>query len=411
MPKFDLSTLVRPKIYSLEPYRCARDDFKEGILLDANENTHGPMLSNDQLSDLNITNEELNRYPDPHQIDLKTKIANFRNREATISDGLQKQLKIVTPKDPKDQVTAENLCLGVGSDESIDALIRTICRPGKDKLLICPPTYGMYKITSQINDVDIVPVPLNFDTFEVQEDKIISTIKDDPNRSIKMVFVTSPGNPTAKLVDVTRIEKLLQWGLENWNGLVVVDEAYVDFSPIGSSFSVLVNKYPNLVVFQTLSKSFGLAGIRLGITFASKELARVLNALKAPYNISSLTSEIANKAVSEENIKRMRETTNIYEVEKQKLLQEFKQIKQFGKVIGGLDANFILIQVVNSSNEPDSTFAKKVYEKMAVEKKVVVRYRGSEPGCAGALRITIGTEEENKIMVQKFKEVFAELGN
>ncbi|GMM35882.1 histidinol-phosphate transaminase [Saccharomycopsis crataegensis] len=402
MAKFDLSTLVRPKIYSLEPYRCARDDFKEGILLDANENTHGPALSKASSLYQAFKDSELNRYPDPHQIDFKTLVAHFRNSEAQTPGAL-----VNLTKDDK-PLSAANMCLGVGSDESIDALIRTVCRPGIDSLIICPPTYGMYKISSQINDVEIVSVPLCLEDFEIDLPKIQETLASRGD-SIKMILITTPGNPTGRLVSPAKLEKLLQWSLENWNGLVVADEAYIDFSDIGSSVSVLVNKYPNLVTFQTLSKSFGLAGIRLGITFASEELAGVLNALKAPYNISTLTSTIAQEALTPQSIAQMRSTVDIIKAQRSKLIQEFKEIDNFGKVIGGgLDSNFILVETLNNNGKPDSAFAKKVYENMAINKKTVVRYRGNELGCVGALRISIGTAEENKTLVENFKKTFAE---
>lgn len=401
MTKFDLSQLVRPKIYSLEPYRCARDDFKEGILLDANENTHGQIVSvsasNDKDFYNSFKNSPLNRYPDPHQLGLKQRIVNFRNSEVTN-----------LPEDEK--LVVNNICLGVGSDESIDALIRTTCRPGNDKLLICPPTYGMYKISSIINDIEYIQVPLDLQ-FDLEVEQVKKQLKDSAN-NIKLVLLTTPGNPTGKLISKSKIVDLLEWGLENWNGLIVADEAYIDFSPVGLSLSTLVNKYSNLVVFQTLLKSFGLAGIRLGITFASKELASILNALKAPYNISTLTSKIATDALSEESIKLMYETADIIKKERTKLIKRFEEeFDNFGEIIGGgLDANFILIEVLKDG-VPDSKFAKQVYHKMATEKQVVVRYRGDETNCKGALRITIGTEEENKSLVENFKLVFQELLN
>lgn len=395
MPNFQLSKLVRPNIYSLEPYRCARDDFSEGILLDANENPYGP-----SLEESSVYQENLNRYPDPNQIKLKQKIVGFRNLEASQADA--------PIKFPGDNFAIEpaNLCLGVGSDECIDSLIRTVCVPGKDRVLICPPTYGMYKISSQINDVGVISVPLEFSTFDVQEDKIIEALKNE-GESIKIVFLTTPGNPTGNLISAKRIENLLQWSLDNWNGLVVLDEAYIDFAPIGSSHCVLVNKYPNLAVLQTLSKSFGLAAIRLGVTFASKDLSIILNSLKAPYNISSVTSEIANSALNESSLAIMKWYVEKTLQQKTFLLQEFKTIKQFGKVIGGRDANFILIQVLNEGGQPDSIVAKKLYLKLATEQKVVVRFRGNEPGCTGALRITIGTAEENVELVEKIKHVLS----
>ncbi|ODV62336.1 histidinol-phosphate transaminase [Ascoidea rubescens DSM 1968] len=409
MTGFNLERLVRPNIWALEPYRCARDDFKEGILLDANENAYGPSIENLSIlsssfseAGYDVDISELNRYPDPHQISLKTKLCQFRNYEGSLPNS---SLKLEKAEYNSLKLTASNLCLGVGSDESIDALIRTICQPTVNKLLICPPTYGMYHICAQVNDVEIVKVPLDFTTFQIQPERIIEVISKDP--SINMIYITSPGNPTAALVDFDLVKVLLEY--DGWNGLVVLDEAYVDFSKVGSSSSILVNKYPNLVVLQTLSKSFGLAAIRLGITFASKELAGILNALKAPYNISTLTSTIANKALSPESIKLMRSNAEILEKQKYRVLGELKKIKGIGKNLGGLDSNFILVQVIDKDGNPNSDLAKQIYEKLAIENGVVIRYRGNEPGCPGALRITIGTEDENTSLLEKLKKVFSEL--
>lgn len=336
---------------------------------------------------------ELHRYPDPHQIELKDKLVGFRTSES----------KFQVSKD--EEITAENLCLGVGSDESIDALIRTVCIPGKDKLLIAPPTYGMYSISATINDVEIVKVPLNFETFQIQPDLINEKLNNDP--SIKMVYITTPGNPTGTDIDFTLIEQVLS--NPNWNGIVVADEAYVDFAPIGSSLSTLVNKYPNLVVLQTLSKSFGLAAIRLGVTYANKRLASILNALKAPYNISSLTSDVALRALSAESIKLMKDRVAVLNDERERLWKELQKFKNIGKLLGGLAANFILVQVVNDKGEPSSELAKYFYEKLATTKGVVIRYRGNEPGCAGGLRITVGMKEENDTLLEKLQVLINEL--
>lgn len=365
-------------------------DFKEGILLDANENAHGPALAD---LDSDEDHLELNRYPDPHQIALKQQICDFRLSESgfTVAD--------------EDKITPENLCLGVGSDESIDALIRTVCRPGKDKLLTCPPTYGMYSISATINDVEIVKVPLDFDSFQIKPKDINEAINNDP--AIKIVYVTTPGNPTGTLVDTELIKEVLQ--NPNFNGVLVADEAYVDFAPVGSSLAPLVNQYPNLVVMQTVSKSFGLAAIRLGITFASKRLASILNALKAPYNISSLTSNVATRTMSPENIKLMRSTVSLLNSERERLIKELLQIDRVDKLIGGESANFILLQIVGEDGVPSSKDAKHIYEKLATTRGVVIRFRGTEPGCPGGLRITIGTQEQNDTLIAQFKEVVKEL--
>lgn len=391
---FDLKNVVRPNILTLEPYRCARDDFKTGILLDANENTHGPALS-----EITTTEEtlELNRYPDPHQLDLKQQIVDFRNASPN--------------KHSKSPLGPDNLCLGVGSDESIDMLLRCCCAPGKEKLLTCPPTYGMYSICATVNDVETVKVPLTIPDFQIDIEGILDQLNSDP--SIKLIYLTSPGNPTGKLINVDEIVKLLGKVVDTWNGLVVVDEAYIDFTvPNGKyseSVSTLVNQYPNLVVLQTLSKSFGLAGIRLGITFCNSDLSKILNSMKYPYNISSLTSDIALKATSPAGLKIMHKYVDSITKQRDALLKSILDLKYVGKNIGGLDANFILVEILNKNSEPSNEVASKLYNTLAVDNAVVVRFRGNELNCTGALRISIGTEEENKELLLKFEKVLSEI--
>ncbi|CAN6662569.1 hypothetical protein TRVA0_034S00738 [Trichomonascus vanleenenianus] len=391
MASFNLQKIARPNILALEPYRCARDDYKVGVLLDANELTHGPSLSelDDQERAL-----ELNRYPDPHQIDVKQLACDLRNSESTDSS-----LKPLTPA---------NMFLGVGSDEAIDAIIRALCVPGKDKILTCPPTYGMYAVSAQINDVDIVKVNMTFEkgNFQPKPEEISKVLAEDP--SIKIVYICSPGNPTGTLVDRPIVETLLNH--PTWNGIVVVDEAYIDFAPIGTSMAPQVTKYPNLAVMQTLSKSFGLAGARLGMTFASPELAQILNNMKAPYNISSLTADIAARALSKESIAKMRSLVGKVVEQRDRLVRELPQIPGMGQIIGGQDANFLLIEVLDKPNgKPSSETAKKVYTNLAEKKNVVVRYRGNEPGCEGALRISIGTKEETDVLLKELTETLGQI--
>ncbi|QRG36993.1 histidinol-phosphate transaminase [Candidozyma auris] len=392
---FDLQSLIRPNIRNLEPYRCARDDFKEGILLDANENTHGPALSTISSWESAL---ELNRYPDPHQVELKEQLANFRNSTPN------QLIKSSTPK-----LQSENMCLGVGSDESIDLLMRCVCTPGKDKLLVCPPTYGMYSICATVNDLGMVSVPLTTPDFQIDVDAILKKVTEDP--TIKLIYVTSPGNPTAKLIDPKLVVELLEKALDSWNGLVVVDEAYIDFvDPVvpnsSQSVSTLVNQFPNLVVLQTLSKSFGLAGVRLGITYASSGLSRYLNAMKYPYNISSLTSAVAVRSTqAEDGLKVMQNYVNEIKRDRAHLLEALQKIPGVGKNIGGLDANFLLLQFLDSSGQPSNEVALELYNQLAVENGVVVRFRGKELNCKGALRLSIGTEEENKILIEKIGKI------
>lgn len=397
---FDLKTLVRENIRGLEPYKCARDDFKEGILLDANENTHGPALSAISPWEQEL---ELNRYPDPHQLELKAQIVKFRNElpNKYLDDFAVNKL------------TPQNLCLGVGSDESIDLLLRCICKPSVDKLLICPPTYGMYSICATVNDVALVKVPLTSTDFQIDVAAITKAITSDP--TIKLVYLTSPGNPTAKLLNVDDIMELLKVARAKWNGLIIVDEAYIDFT-VGStpttsqSMSTLVNLYPNLVVMQTLSKSFGLAGIRLGITFANDELSGYLNAMKYPYNISALTSAIALRSThGNTGLTVMQKYVDAIKSQRSIVVEELQKIPGVGRNIGGLDANFIILEILDKDNKPSNDVAKKLYNKLAVEYGVVVRFRGTELNCTGGLRVSIGTEEENKMLVQKFSECIEEV--
>ncbi|KAK6456671.1 histidinol-phosphate aminotransferase [Scheffersomyces xylosifermentans] len=399
---FDLKRVVRPNILTLEPYRCARDDFKTGVLLDANENTHGPALSELSLAEQEL---ELNRYPDPHQAELKKQIVDFRNAKPN---------KFLKETDAKLEIG--NLCLGVGSDESIDMLLRCVCVPGKDKMLICPPTYGMYTICATVNDVVIAKVPLTTPDFQIDFEAVTKKLEEDP--SVKLIYLTSPGNPTAKLISPSEVVRLLEYANEkSWNGLVVIDEAYIDFTEstetkTSKSVSTLVTKYPQLVVLQTLSKSFGLAGIRLGITFCSKELSYYLNSMKYPYNISSLTSNVAIRATDESTgLQKMSSYVEKIIEQRGILLKQLLALPGVGKNIGGLDSNFILIEILDKDNKPSNEVAFALYNELAVNNEVVVRFRGKEQNCTGALRISIGTEEENKILVQKFAKCLEQVRN
>lgn len=387
---FDLAKIARPNVLGLEPYRCARDDFKEGILLDANENTHGASVSDMTDYERGL---ELNRYPDPHQIQLKKQICDYRNSQREGGN-----------------LAPENLCLGVGSDESIDALMRCCITPGVEKMIICPPTYGMYSVCAVVNDVGLVKVPLNLDTFDIDPSAILAALEKD--QSIKLVYVTSPGNPTGKKIDEGLLLELLQ-GVDKlqWNGLVVIDEAYIDFAPKGSSVCTLVNQYPNLVVFQTLSKAFGLAGIRLGITFADKRVSRLMNSMKYPYNISNLASDVAIRATTKESLEQMEAKVASIIEQRGIVLSKLQALSNIGRNLGGLDSNFILLEVLDKEGKPSNDVAYDVYNKLASERNVVVRFRGKELGCNGCLRVTIGTKEENEKLVEQFESVLDEVLN
>jgi histidinol-phosphate aminotransferase len=319
----------------------------------------------------------LNRYPDPHQHELKQLLCNLRNTH------------VHTQRD----ITPANLFVGVGSDEAIDALLRCFCIPGRDKILVCPPTYGMYSVAAQVNDVGLVKVPLlPAPKFDLDVQAITSTLSGPEASGIKLIYVCSPGNPTASLIKKDDLRQILEH--PTWNGVVVLDEAYIDFAPEGSSLAEWVAEWPNLVVMQTLSKAFGLAGIRLGAAFTSPGIASLLNNLKAPYNVPSPTSAIACQALQASGLEVMRGNRASIVSQRDRLLRELPKIKGVGRFRGGTASNFLLVEILNSSGEPDNATALKVYECLAENRGVVVRFRGIEYGCLGCLRITVGTEAE-----------------
>jgi histidinol-phosphate aminotransferase len=359
-------------------------DYKDdgtNILLDANENAYGPGLSIDNDSgklknaldghaSVEIDLLGLNRYPDPHQPELKQLLCTLRNTHTHTE-------KTLTP---------DNLFVGVGSDEAIDALIRAFCTPGKDKILTCPPTYGMYSVSAQVNDVTVVKAPLDVNNdFALQPYLINEMLSQDAH--IKMVYICSPGNPTASLARKEDVEAVLRH--PTWNGIVVLDEAYIDFASDGTSLAEWVNDWPNLVVMQTLSKAFGLAGIRLGAAFTSPPIARLLNSLKAPYNISNPTSQLAIAALQPKNLAVMRENRDKIIQQRDIMLNEMPKIQGVGRFRGGASSNFLLA----------------VYEQLAEARGVVVRFRGKEPGCLGCLRITVGTESEVSRFLREISSV------
>ncbi|KAL5083577.1 hypothetical protein Trisim1_001324 [Trichoderma cf. simile WF8] len=400
MSPFNLETCARPNILALQPYRCARDDYKDdgtNILLDANENAYGPSLSSSAVSvasqsknGLGIDPLGLHRYPDPHQVDLKQLLCKLRNTHAHTDKTL----------------TAENLFVGVGSDEAIDALLRCFCVPGKDRILTCPPTYGMYAVSAQVNDVAIVKVPLlPAPTFGLDVPAISAALSSDS--SIKLLYLCSPGNPTGSLLAKADVVALLNH--PSWNGVIVLDEAYIDFAPEDASLAELVTEYPNLVVMQTLSKAFGMAGIRLGAAFAPAPIASLLNSLKAPYNISSPTSALAASAVSAEGLAVMHGNRAKILTQRDRIIKELPSIPGVGRLRGGTESNFLLYEMLNAEGQPDNAVALAVYEKLAETKGVVVRFRGKEHGCNGCLRITIGTEEEVTRLLEALKKTLAEV--
>jgi histidinol-phosphate aminotransferase len=305
-------------------------------------------------------------------------------------------------------LTPDNLFVGVGSDEAIDALLRAFCTPGKDKILTCPPTYGMYGVSAQVNDVEVVKVPLDVDAdFAAQPEKINDKLSADP--LIKMVYLCSPGNPTGSLVSKEAVQKVLEH--PSWNGIVVLDEAYIDFAPEGSSLAEWVTEWPNLVVMQTLSKAFGLAGIRLGAAFTSPPIAKLLNSLKAPYNIPNPTSQIAYQALQEENLAVMHKNREQIIQQRNRLLSEMPRIKGVGRFRGGRASNFLLVEMCDGQGSPSNEVALQVYERLAERRGVVVRFRGKELGCLGCIRVTVGTEAEVTRFLKELKTVLEDVHN
>lgn len=347
--KIDITALVRPNILKLTPYRSARNDFKSGILLDANENAFGAPFDDHM---------ELHRYPMPYQEELREKIAELRG------------------------VRPQNVFTGVGSDEAIDLLFRIFCVPGKDRIITTPPTYGMYTVSANIHDVLVDEVILTSD-FQPDTDRILEAA----NEQTKLLFLCSPNNPTANNMSRDDIFRLA----DEFNGILVVDEAYIDFSE-EPSLAVEVLERNNLVVLQTLSKAFGLAGIRLGMAIASPEIINLMLKVKAPYNVNKLTSQAALRGLSFENA--MRARVQHMRNEREKIADRLSSNASVEKVYPS-DANFLLFRVKNALS---------LYQKMA-EQGVIVRYRGHEPHCNDCLRLTIGTPEENN----RFFDVFESL--
>lgn len=342
---FDINNLVRDNIKKLKPYSSARDEFKgeARVFLDANENSLGSPLT-----------KWYNRYPDPLQWELKKKIAAIKTTQP------------------------ENILLGNGSDECIDLLIRAFCEPQLDNIIICPPTYGMYEVYANINNVAYKSVPLT-PAFQLD----LEALENAVDAATKMIFLCSPNNPTGNSLYREDVEMILN----NFDGLVVVDEAYINFSRQRSYIKDL-SEYPNLVILQTFSKAWGLAALRLGMTIASAEIISILNKIKPPYNINQATQELGMKAL--DNLESV--NTMIQELvrERNSLAEAFKAMP-FVETVYPSDANFILVKV------PD---ANGLYNYL-VTQGIIVRNRSNVLLCEGCLRITIGTEAENRELVEQ----------
>jgi histidinol-phosphate aminotransferase len=348
---FDPDKITRDNIKNLTPYSSARSEFSgiAKVFLDANENSFGSPLT-----------RWYNRYPDPLQWELKKKISVIK------------------------KVAPEQMLLGNGSDECIDLLIRAFCEPKKDNIIICPPTYGMYEVYANINDVEVKQVSLLPD-FQLNLESIEAAVTEDT----KLIFLCSPNNPSGNSLDREDIEIILN----NFHGIVVVDEAYINYSRFRSFLSEL-NDYPNLVVMQTFSKAWGLAALRLGINFASKQIITILNKIKPPYNINQSTQELALTALDRlEDVNSMiRETI----AEREELIKNLAGLAIVEKIFPS-DANFILVRMKNATA---------IYEFLK-QKGIIVRNRSNVLLCADCLRITVGTKEQNEQLIAALKEYSA----
>lgn len=345
---FNLNNILRPNIANLSPYSSARDEFsgEAKVFLDANENSLGSPLP-----------KWYNRYPDPHQTAIKEKLAIVKG------------------------IAAEHIFLGNGSDECIDLLYRSFCTPSKDNVIICPPTYGMYEVSAHINDIELKKIPLlpNFQLNLVEIEHAI-----DVNTTL--IWICSPNNPTGNSINRKDIETILN----NFNGIVVVDEAYINFSK-QKSFVQELTEYPNLVVLQTFSKAWGLAGLRLGMAFASTAIIEVLNKVKPPYNINQSTQDLVLKALEEVN--QVNDMIHLLVDMREALAEVFMQMPSVSEVYPS-DANFLLVKIQD---------ARKVYE-FLLTKGIVLRDRSNVQLCNDCLRITIGSEQDNTYLVEAMQD-------
>jgi len=340
---FELDKLVRPNIKTLKPYSSAKDEYTGDakILLDANENSLGSPLT-----------KWYNRYPDPYQQKLKEKLAFVK------------------------QIAANQIFIGNGSDECIDILFRTFCEPGKDNIIICPPTYPMYEVSANINDVNIQKAPLLSD-YQLN----VAHIEQLVNPHTKIIWICSPNNPTGNSLDRIDIETILN----HFDGIVVVDEAYINFSKQKSFVQSLID-YPNLVVLQTLSKAWGLAGLRLGMCFANPDIIGYMNKVKAPYNINIVTQELALQALEE--VGQVNDMIKLLVDMRIALAEVITSMPHVIQVFPS-DTNFILVKIPK---------ARALYEYL-LSQGIIVRDRSALELCEDSLRITVGTEQENTALV------------
>jgi histidinol-phosphate aminotransferase len=344
-----IEKLLRNNIKSFKAYSSARDEYtgKEGIFLDANENALG-----------SVSKEKMNRYPDPYQREVKNRLAELKN------------------------VAPPNIFLGNGSDEAIDLLIRAFCEPRQEQIMTMPPTYGMYRVCADLNDVGVIEFPLSSD-FEIS----LKAVERSISAKTKIIFICSPNNPSGNVMATDTVERLLK----NFHGLVVIDEAYQDFSGEASWLKRL-NDFNNLVVLQTFSKAWGMAGLRLGMAFANEKIIQVLNAIKYPYNVNALTQEQALQALK--NIKLKKQMVDDILGQRAFLIEKLNVLECVKKVFPS-DANFLLVRFSQA----------KIIYKQLLEKQIIVRDRSGLIHCEDCLRITVGTETENQKLIDALKEV------
>lgn len=353
----DINKLQRENIKNLKPYSTARDEYKgqASVFLDANENSYGSPLP---AGDDTVANKHYNRYPDPLQLDLKDAISKIKG------------------------VPVENTFLGNGSDEAIDLLYRAFCEPGRDNVIILPPTYGMYEVSAGINNVETRKVNL-LPNFQMDLEGIAEAIDDNT----KLIFICSPNNPTGNSIVRTDIETILA----NFKGLVVIDEAYINYAK-QRTFIQELTEYPNLVVLQTFSKAWGLAALRLGMAFAARPVIDIFNKVKPPYNINQATQDIALKAL--ENIELVNEWIKVTVADREQLSTDLAALEIVKKVYPS-EANFVLVEVADALNTYNAL----------VEQGIIIRDRSKVTLCEGCLRITIGTSKENEILLDALKSI------
>lgn len=345
---FDLNKLVRENIRLLVPYSSARGEFggKARIFLDANENSFGSPLA-----------RNYNRYPDPRQATVKKSVAELKGTDPA------------------------GLFIGNGSDEAIDLLFRIFCRPQIDNVLICPPTYGMYEVAAAINDVPVRRAALT-SKFELDVDAVKSAV----DANTKLIFICSPNNPSGNLLDRERIRQILNF----FDGLVVLDEAYIDFAGVRSMISE-IGDHPNLVVLQTFSKAWGLAGLRVGLAFAETGIIDLFNRTKPPYNVSQVAQELVLEALQNQP----RVCQMIAEIVRQRnVLANGLKSLSFVSTVYPSDANFLLVRLIDANS---------VY-RFLLSDEIVVRNRSNVALCEGCLRITIGTQEENQSLLSALEK-------